>query len=80
VLVAWGEGWWLRGVVAAQGEDQTEVLEQARTQLATVVRERFRSAANKHDHAAVVRFTKLYVPLSLHTEGMQAFTGSGLMC
>jgi len=58
-----------------QGEDQAAVLQAARKQLGQVVRERFRTAVDSRDHAGVIRFTKLYVPLSLHTEGLNAFTG-----
>mmetsp|Transcript_26 Transcript_26/g.78 ORF Transcript_26/g.78 Transcript_26/m.78 type:complete len:746 (+) Transcript_26:194-2431(+) len=56
-------------------EEQMELLNRFRDQLVEVVRMRFKEAVKARDHAAVVRFTKLFVPLSLHKEGLSAFTG-----
>mmetsp|Transcript_32816 Transcript_32816/g.77788 ORF Transcript_32816/g.77788 Transcript_32816/m.77788 type:complete len:739 (+) Transcript_32816:153-2369(+) len=58
-----------------QVRDQEAVLKNAQQELVKIVREKFREAVSKRDHASVVRFTKLHVPLALTSEGLEAFTG-----
>ncbi|GIL67932.1 hypothetical protein Vafri_21202, partial [Volvox africanus] len=61
-------------VDASQAEDQRRVLMDVRARLEAITDRRFEDAVARRDHAAAVRFARLYKPLSKQAEGLQRFT------
>ncbi|XP_076924269.1 conserved oligomeric Golgi complex subunit 4-like [Bidens hawaiensis] len=55
------------------GSDQREMLVAAKRQLESIVRRRLAAAVDQRDHGAVIRFIRIYSPLSLEEEGLQAY-------
>ncbi|XP_071736060.1 conserved oligomeric Golgi complex subunit 4-like [Rutidosis leptorrhynchoides] len=61
------------GIYKDSGSDQREMLFSAKKQLESIVRRRLSTAVDQRDHATVLRFIKLYSPLALEEEGLQAY-------
>ncbi|XP_071738980.1 conserved oligomeric Golgi complex subunit 4-like [Rutidosis leptorrhynchoides] len=61
------------GIYKDSGSDQREMLFSAKKQLESIVRRRLSAAVDQRDHATVLRFIKLYSPLALEEEGLQAY-------
>ncbi|KAI3796646.1 hypothetical protein L1987_39324 [Smallanthus sonchifolius] len=55
------------------GSDQRELLFASKKQLEGIVRRRLSAAVDQRDHAAVLRFIRLYSPLALEEEGLQVY-------
>ncbi|KAI3743810.1 hypothetical protein L1987_56877 [Smallanthus sonchifolius] len=55
------------------GSDQRELLFASKKQLEGIVRKRLSAAVEQRDHAAVLRFIRLYSPLALEEEGLQVY-------
>mmetsp|Transcript_11124 Transcript_11124/g.40774 ORF Transcript_11124/g.40774 Transcript_11124/m.40774 type:complete len:733 (+) Transcript_11124:60-2258(+) len=63
-------------VADAEGgsKDQRESIAASKRELIEIIRSRFSQAAEKNDHAQVLRFCKLFKPLGLREEGLKHFT------
>ncbi|KAI8025016.1 Conserved oligomeric Golgi complex subunit 4 [Camellia lanceoleosa] len=57
------------------GSDQRDQLLSAKNQLEAIVRKRLSAAVDQRDHPTILRFIKLYSPLSLEEEGLQVYVG-----
>ncbi|CAI9274724.1 unnamed protein product [Lactuca saligna] len=57
------------------GSDQREQLFASKKQLESIVRRRLSAAVDQRDHQTVLRFIRLYSPLSLEEEGLQVYVG-----
>ncbi|KAL7605604.1 conserved oligomeric Golgi complex subunit 4 [Lactuca sativa] len=55
------------------GSDQREQLFASKKQLESIVRRRLSAAVDQRDHQTVLRFIRLYSPLSLEEEGLQVY-------
>ncbi|KAK2995444.1 hypothetical protein RJ640_002741 [Escallonia rubra] len=55
--------------------DQREQLLASKKQLESIVRKRLSAAVDQRDHATILRFVRLYPPLGLEEEGLQAYVG-----
>ncbi|KAJ0682551.1 putative oligomeric Golgi complex, subunit 4 protein [Helianthus annuus] len=55
------------------GSEQREMLFDAKKRLEAIVRRRLAAAVDQRDHAGVLRFIRLYSPLALEEEGLQAY-------
>ncbi|KAJ9563327.1 hypothetical protein OSB04_008487 [Centaurea solstitialis] len=55
------------------GSDQREMLFASKKQLEGIVRRRLSAAVDQRDHPTVLRFIRLYSPLALEEEGLQAY-------
>ncbi|KAI3778414.1 hypothetical protein L2E82_07690 [Cichorium intybus] len=55
------------------GSDQREHLFASKKQLESIVRRRLSAAVDQRDHQTVLRFIRLYSPLSLEEEGLQVY-------
>ncbi|KXZ41619.1 hypothetical protein GPECTOR_358g126 [Gonium pectorale] len=58
---------------ASQAEDQRRILLEVRAKLEDITEKRFQEAVAKRDHAAALRFARLYKPLGKQAEGLQRF-------
>ncbi|KAK9907313.1 hypothetical protein WJX75_001280 [Coccomyxa subellipsoidea] len=56
-----------------QLQDQRRVIEEAKVRLRHEIQSRLDEAKEKGDYKAVLRFTRLFAPLGLQEEGLQAF-------
>ncbi|KAF7800806.1 conserved oligomeric Golgi complex subunit 4-like [Senna tora] len=57
------------------GSDQRDRLMAYKKQLEGIVRKKLSAAVDQRDHPAVLRFIRLYTPLSLEEEGLQVYVG-----
>ncbi|KAL3534739.1 hypothetical protein ACH5RR_003200 [Cinchona calisaya] len=58
---------------SAASTDQRDQLLASKKQLQGIVRKRLASAVDQRDHPTILRFIKLYPPLGLEEEGLQAY-------
>ncbi|KAF5953148.1 hypothetical protein HYC85_011092 [Camellia sinensis] len=57
------------------GSDQRDQLLSSKNQLEAIVRKRLSAAVDQRDHPTILRFIKLFSPLSLEEEGLQVYVG-----
>ncbi|KAK3004784.1 hypothetical protein RJ639_020123 [Escallonia herrerae] len=60
---------------SAEQDQDANAIGDATSSLESIVRKRLSAAVDQRDHATVLRFVRLYPPLGLEEEGLQAYVG-----